>query len=89
MAANEAARIVCGLDTGKYVARRVAEIERQRQEFVSAFDRLGLLDARDAQIDFHEVVDADRVVLHRRFGLVCFLRLFNHPLHLFGLDPLE
>ena len=57
-AANELVGVLGGFDAGKDVARFFfADVECQAYQFVRAFDMLGVRDARDAQVDFHEIVD--------------------------------
>ena len=59
-AADERRRIVGRLDAGEHLARAErADVERQLQQLVRAFDMLGVDDVRDAQVDLGEVVDAD------------------------------
>ena len=46
-------------DAGEHRALSVADVERQLQQLVRAFDRLGSDDLRDAQIELREVFDRD------------------------------
>ena len=71
--ADKAFRLIGGLDPGKYLPLRVAEIQRQRQQLVGARHRFRFLDARDTQVDLHEVVDADRVLVAGRRSVVGIL----------------
>ena len=58
--ALELLRVVGGLDAREHGFRRAAEVERELQQLVRAFDRLGVDDLRDAEIDLVEIVDRDR-----------------------------
>ena len=52
-------RLVRGLDAGEHRAMPLfADVERELQQLVGAFDVLGVDDARDAQVDLREIVDA-------------------------------
>ena len=56
-------RVVGRLDAGEHLARFAADVELQLEQLVRAFDVLGVDDARDAQLDLHEVVDRDQSAL--------------------------
>ncbi len=90
MSIDEAVRFVRGLDAREYLALAVADVERQREQLVGTLDGFGLHDFRDAQVDLHEVIDRDHVVLFVGCGHRCTLfRLLDHAIDLLGIDACQ
>jgi hypothetical protein len=97
-AAGQAGRVVGRADAGEHGAGPVADVERQLEQLVGALHRLRRDDARDPQVDLREIVNRylgrQRGDFRLRGGgclagrrrLQGFLRIFDHRLHLEGVD---
>ena len=79
MAPDEAVGLIGCLDAGEHRAQAVAEVEFLLVQLVCSFDRAGPGNARDAQVDLHEIINRDRRVIVILRGLTrCLFGLFHH-----------
>ena len=84
--ADELGGVVSSLDPGEHLPARVAEIQRESEQFVRTIHGLGFIDSCNSKIDLHEIVDRYRVVLRCLCSVVGVPGLVDHALHLLGFD---
>ena len=73
MAADQCGRVVSGLDAGEHLPGRVfTNVEQKTEQLFRPFDMAGIDNTRHAQVNLHEIVDADcslvRVVCRSGFS---------------------